>query len=405
MTGLSPFRYFLLLAGVLLALSCTTELPAAQSPVADGDLIVRRGDFADVFLLSGEFDAPEGAVVAVPPLPSWQSSIKWMVDEGAQVAEGDPVVELDASEFASSLESRHSTLTQAQHELAQKESELKASLAEKEYELEKRRADLEKAKLEAAVPPDLISRREAEDRRLGLQRAQTEWEKARSSYEAEKVKGESDLRNLQLAVEKAQREVDIAESAIRMLTLRAPRTGIVVIGEHPWEGRKLQIGDTVFVSMPLAQIPDLSSLQVVGMLPDVDDGKIAAGMPATLTIDAYPDRKYAGTVSEIAPVAQEIGRGSLRRGFRVIVPLEEVDHERMRPGLSVLIEVERRQADGVLLAPRVSLDVAAGKARLANGREVDVKVGPCNAQECVVAEGLDERARLAPWRMTAGGAV
>jgi multidrug efflux pump subunit AcrA (membrane-fusion protein) len=399
-------RFLLMIVpAALLVSGCSSDLPAAQAQsTAAAELRMRRGDFTEIFLLSGELEAAEGSVITVPRLPTWQTSIKWMAAEGTEVAAGASVVELDNSEFAEGLEQKRVDVTQADHAISQKRSELAAALGERQYELERRRSDLEKARIAAAVPEDLVSKREHEDRRLALERAETEYAKALSTFEAAKVKGESEIRNLELTAARARRELKVAEDAIHTLALTAPRPGIVVMNDHPWEGRKFQVGDNVFSGFPLAQIPNLETLRVVGMLPDVDDGKIATAMPARLTIDAYPDRTYRGRVKEIAPVAQELGRGSLRRGFRVVIPLATIDPERMRPGLSVLVEVERSAAVNVLLAPRAALDTHAKKARMRDGKTVDVELGPCNAQECVVTKGLDENARLGAWAATGGAA-
>ena len=85
----------------------------------------------------------------------------------------------------------------------------------------------------------------------------------------------SDRANLVLNLEKARRELQTAENAINALTLRAPRDGIVVLKDHPWEGRKLKEGDGVFVGLTLALIPDPASMQVTASLADVDDRKVA----------------------------------------------------------------------------------------------------------------------------------
>lgn len=386
----------------LLLVACSPENPTVQAATGSGELRVRRGEFRDRVVLTGELEAAEGAVIAVPRLPSWQTSIKWMASEGTEVAEGEAIVELDNSEFATSLEQKRSTLTEAEHQLAQKRSELDASLAEKEYDVEKRKSEFDKAKIDASVPDELLARREVEDRKLALERTQTEFQKAQSTHEAAVRKGETELANLRLSLEKAQREVAVAEGAIHTLTLRAPQRGIIVVNEHPWEGRKLQTGDSVFVGMPLAQIPNLRTLQVVGTLADVDDGKIAAGMPVVMAIDAYPNHAFSGRIREIAPVAQELGRGSLRRGFRVMIPIDEIDLERMRPGLSVRLEVDRGTKADALLAPRSAVNLVASKARLANGRFVDVELGGCNAQDCVVQAGLAENTALMPlWKKEA----
>jgi multidrug efflux pump subunit AcrA (membrane-fusion protein) len=150
-------------------------------------------------------------------------------------------------------------------------------------------------------------------------------------------------------------------------------------------------------------IPELSSLRVNAFLADVDDGRVSVGMPATVTLDGYPGTQFAGKVSSISAVAQESARQSLRRAFRVVVDLGKIDVQRMRPGFSARVTVERDRKPSVLIAPRAALDLSSPKtrARTASGRFVPVTLGPCNAQDCVVAVGLEEGARLA--RIDGGG--
>ena len=87
---------------------------------------------------------------------------------------------------------------------------------------------------------------------------------------------------------------------------------------------------------------------------------------------------------------------SMRRGFRVIVALDKTDPERMRPGMSVRVEVQAGRRDNVLLAPRAALDFTQDppKVMLAEGGEKEVHLGPCNALECVVEDGVEERVAL-----------
>jgi HlyD family secretion protein len=388
------------LFGLLLGLGCSAENPAVQaSPSAPAaPLEVRRGEFVQTLILSGELEAAEGAVISVPKLPSWQTTIQWIAPEGSVVAEGDRVAELDNSEFASGIEQRKSTLNETDYRLRQRTAEIAATLAEREFDLRSRNKDLEKTTLDAAVPAELLSRRDYEDRQLALSRAKTEQEKAVTNLASARSNAQSELANLRLTFLQAQRELETAESAIHQLVLRAPAPGILIIGEIRWEGRKMQSGDNVFVGMPIAQIPDLSTIQVVANLADVDEGKIEVGMPATITLDAYPEKSFTGTVARISAVAQEVDPASLRRVFRVILPIDEIDENLMRPGYSVRVTVERRREAGVLLVPRASVDRAGEKPSLllADGKSVEVELGDCNPFECIVSSGVEEGVRLAP---------
>lgn len=356
---------------------------------------MRRAAFLSEVVLSGELDAARGELLSVPPLPNWQTAIKWMAEDGAAVEAGAPVVELDNSALTSDLDSKRQSAMQAAQELQQKESEWMADLEDKELEVQKKKSALEKALLDSAVPKDLMSGRKFEENQTALRRATSEHEKAVDLLRARRTAISSERENLLLNIEKTRRDISIAETAINALVLRAPKAGIVVVRDH-WEGRKLQTGDQVWVGFPIALIPDLSSLRVNASLADVDDGKIAVGMPVTVTLDGYPDVPFSGRISAISAVAQESRRMSLRRQFEVLVALDRLDQSRMRPGLSARIVVRRDARPSVLLAPRAALDLTgnATRARLADGEMKDVKLGACNAQDCIVISGLEEGARL-----------
>jgi HlyD family secretion protein len=366
---------------------------------SDSALRVHRGTFVSTLVLTGELEAQRGAMVSVPRLPSWETSVKWIATDGDAVRTGDRVAELDNTPFANDLDSKRQLATQAEQELQQKEAEWSADTDIKQIDLDKKKGDLEKAKIEAAMPPEIVSARDFEDRRMKLHRAQVDFDKARDILSSQQKSIASDRSNARLKLEQARRDVNTAEKAIDALILRAPRDGVVVIRDHPWEGRKLQAGDGVWVGLPVAQLPELDSLQINASLPDVDDGRLAVGMPALVTVDGYPSMHFEGRVASISPVAQERSRNELRRAFKVAVKLDRIDVTRMRPGLSARVEVRRERIANALLAPRGAIDFskAGPRARLAGGRLVSVQLGSCNAQECVVRSGLEEGQVMASW--------
>jgi hypothetical protein len=154
--------------------------------------------------------------------------------------------------------------------------------------------------------------------------------------------------------------------------LTAPKAGILLVGEHPWEDRKFQVGDVVQPGWTVVELPELAAMRVEATVSDVDDGRVAAGAHATCTLDAWPDQPLSGTVREVAPVAQEVGQKSLRRAFKVVVALDRTDPERMRPGMSVKVEVRGTPVASQLTAPRAALDP---HRRLPTGGERPIESG------------------------------
>jgi multidrug efflux pump subunit AcrA (membrane-fusion protein) len=128
----------------------------------------------------------------------------------------------------------------------------------------------------------------------------------------------------------------------------------------------------------------------------VDDGRIAPGSEVLCILDAYPSTPYRGRVVDISPVARESQRSPLLRYFPVRIALEKTDAQRMRPGMSVRVEVLGPETRDALLVPRGAIDFNGGqpKALLASGGSAPVKLGPCSASECVIESGVSEGTRL-----------
>jgi multidrug resistance efflux pump len=387
----------LLLACLAPLAGCSGEGARAQSS-RDAGLAVHRGSFRQRLILSGELAAARGEAMNVPRTNAFQLTIRWMAPDGVPVRAGDPVVAFDNSQFSTDLEEKRLSASQAGSDLATAQAEVKTTASERRFNVAKARSELEKAKLAASVPKDLIPLREYQERQLALKRAETELAKAEEVLRTESKVSDSDVQVKRISLDKSQREIHTAEEAIDALNLKAPRDGMVLVGTHPFEGRKFQVGDSVWPGMPVATLPELSSMMVQASLSDVDDGRIRPGMQVLCTLDAYPTTTYRGRVVDISPVARESRRSPLLHYFPVRIELEKVDVRRMRPGMSVRVEVLGAEAKDALLVPRAALDFAAGgpRALLAAGGAAPVRLGPCSADQCVVESGVSEGTRLRP---------
>src|SRR6202035_4435206 len=288
------------------------------------------------------------------------------------------------------------TAAQAESDLVCQTAEAAAATSEKAFAVEQKKTDLEKARIQAAVPAELLTGREHQDRQLALSRAEVELAKPVADLTAQRQGSAADLAAHRIDLEKSRREILTAETAIGALVLKAPRAGIALVADHPWEGRKLREGDNVWVGLPVMRLPDLSSIAIDAALSDVDDGRVRPGMAALCTLDAFPGESFTARVVEVSPVARESARSSLLRSFKVRLAVDRAAPARMRPGMSVKVEVLGPEARGVLLAPRAGLDlgVEPPRALLAAGGSAPVRLGACGEADCVVESGLAEGARL-----------
>jgi multidrug efflux pump subunit AcrA (membrane-fusion protein) len=376
------------------AIAAATAGPTPGVAPAGGALAARRGDLRPRLLLTGELKAARARVLVAPASPSFQLQLTWLAEDGAPVAAGQPVAQFDNSTFVSQIEEKRAQAAAATEELARLEAEARSKRAERAFTVEQKRRDLAKARTAAAVPAELLSAHDFQERQLKLRQAETELAKAAADLATERAAGEADVGVQRIALAKARRELAGAETAIRDLTVRAPGAGTVLIADHPWEGRKLEVGDTLWPGIAVASLPELASLRVEAALSDVDDGRVAPGMAATAIVDAFPEAAYHGRVTEVSAVARESGRSALLRSFSVIVelaPLTARDLALLRPGLSVRLEIDAPPVRGALLVPRVALDLAAAtpRALLAGGGAAPVRLGPCDAFWCVAESGIE----------------
>jgi HlyD family secretion protein len=381
---------------LLAALGCSRASARVAAPSGRaGELEVARGAFERRVLLSGEIDAVASAELRVPRIPMGRVTIRWLASDGAAVKVGDKLAELDNASFVAQVRERALSVSQSETELRRQEWQNQLDESDRTLEVSRKRTALRRAELDADVPPGILPARDFLEKQLAVRRAKADLERAEETLASQRRTAEVDLRLRRIAVEKVRRELALAQQMIEALTLRAPAAGTVLIGDH-WEGRKLQVADEIPVGHVIARLPDLGQIRVKAWLSDVDDGRISAGMPAEVVLDAFPDQVLTGRVLEIAAVAREASDRSLRRVFQVNVAIDGGKQADPRPGMSARVEVIAARQPDVLLVPRQALAVegATGRVRRVNGAGQQVTLGPCNAQACVVSAGLEPGARL-----------
>jgi len=312
----------------------TTDLPA-RPPVG------REGPAPLPFVFTGELRAVRGEEIRAPQAPTMPIQIKWMAPEGSEVAAGEPILEFDNAAILAKLEEQKLAWRDAGSRLRSSEARIAADRAEKSFAVERARIEEEKATLEASIPEEMRPRREFEEKRLALVKARAAHDGAQRTFDAFEIASRDEVEILRIEVDKAERSVRSAEESLAQLSLKAPRPGVLVYGDHPWEGRKFQVGDDTWPRMTVETIPDLTEMEVLGWLSDVDDGEVAQGQRVDCILDTYPDRVFPGRIREIAALAETRSRDNTIRGFDVVIDLDRSDPLVMRPGMSVRIEAAR----------------------------------------------------------------
>jgi len=132
-------------------------------------------------------------------------------------------------------------------------------------------------------------------------------------------------------VEITRRALDALEVQKDKLTLQAPISGLVL-------ERLVHVGELAMPGAPLITLADLDDVTLTVYVPEDQLGKVQLGQLVSVTVDAYPDRTFRGTVAFIASEAEFTPKNVQTREervnmvFAVKVKLPNEDHA-LKPGM------------------------------------------------------------------------
>lgn len=312
---------------------------------------VTKGEFVKTVILTGSLKAQKAERFVVPPTNTWRLQLKWMAPEGELVKKGDPVVRFDTSNIVTDIESREISLLNKQDERARKRAEARNLEYEHNTTIKQKQLEYEKLKLDAAVPRGIVSNYDYDKNQLNLKRGGQALEQAKIEKRVRLASMKADLEKLDIEIQQEKERLQKLQEQLESLTLNASSDGIIVWGEHRWDRRKIQIGDTVYSTWTVATIPDDNSLLVEAWVSENHINHIATGQTVVLKLDAYPGKEFEGTVKDVLNTAQQRPKWGKSHYFRVMIEPGKIDHTIMKTGMSVQCAVTVIRRSDVLLVP------------------------------------------------------
>jgi len=227
---------------------------------------------------------------------------KMPVETGSLVSPGDLIVQIDARDVQNQY-------NQAQADLVAAEAKLAVSTAQK-----KRSDDM--------FDERVITAQEHETAAL-------------------------DLANSNATAIRQRANLDLAKQRLEDATVTAPVVGTVIektvsLGTVITSATGSVGGGTTIVKMA-----DLTKVRMRVQFNETDIGQIRAGLPAIVVVDAYPDRRFNGSVEKIEPQAVVQQGVTL---FPVLVSLTNLDGA-LKPGMNGEVQVQIDQRVNVLAVP------------------------------------------------------
>ncbi len=307
---------------------------------------VHEGDFAVDLVESGEIRAVNAVFIKAPFHWGDELQIIDMAPEGTLVKKGDFLVQFDISALEEDYELRLDQLAQAKTELRRIETETAVQLSTQESDLKKAEYTLEASKLKLELMQYESGSRQ-ENARLQLMKDEIAFEECKMRMESQKIKAAMEMQKAQFGVEQAEGWVKHMEETIDSFRISAPIGGMVVYEEiGGWNApqHKVVIGDKPRPGQAVMSIPDLSKMEMVIQINEIDIDRISIGQRAEITLDAYPEYIFKGTVSFRARLVEDKVDAEWWRNqdkktviklpaFQTLIRIDSVD-QILKPGMT-----------------------------------------------------------------------
>lgn len=296
------------------------------------------GEPGSTIVETGELQAVKSSVVVVPAIPGFWDYVQVinLEKEGTSVEKGDVIGEIDKSKVVQRLEQKKS-------ELAIELSNQEKLKAEQETRLKQLLAELQIAEsnLQSAIVDTQRVVFESETRKkkqyLNLKKNQISLRKTKVKIESAKIIQEEEMRIQKIKIQQLKTDSTYAERALDMFTLRAPTDGMVEYCRSWFTGKKVNIGDNAYPTMPVISLPDLSKMKVLTSVNETDINKIHIGQKVNIKLDAFPRKVFKGNITSISNTVRNKERDSKIKVFFVEVLLESAD-KILKPGMTVSCE-------------------------------------------------------------------
>ena len=246
------------------------------------------------------------------------------VDYNSVVKKGQVIAELDRTNLISELNAQKASLASAQ-----------SSLNYQQSNFERYKTLYEKGLVSA-----------------------DEYESARLQYEQSKQQ-----------VAQSRESVQRAQTNLGYATITSPIDGVVL-------SKAVEEGQTVAASFNTPELftiaQDLTNMRVIADIDEADIGGVKEGQRVSFTVDAFPDDKFEGSVTQ---VRQQATTESNVVTYEVVISAPNNDLK-LKPGLTANVTIFTLEKNNVLVVPSKALRFQPNEALLQEGEKVEDCEGP-----------------------------
>lgn len=314
--------------------------------------------------------------------------IQDVIPEGTIVREGDYIAQLDRSSYSNSLKDAMDQLKTYQTNLDMKVldtavvlTNLRDDIKNQRYMVEEAKITLDQSKFE---PPATI--RQAE---ISLDKARRNLEQKIKSYQLRVSQTVSDINHDKMHLEQQTVYVENLQKFLSGFTITAPSAGMVIYKKER-NGTKRKAGSNLnpFDNV-IATLPDLTSMLSKVYVNEIEVSKVQKGQKVTITIDAFPNKSFTGTVMTVANIGEQLPNSDAKM-FEVMIKIDGNDPA-LRPSMTTTNKIIIKTYDNVVFVPTECVMAGTDSipfVYLKNKTKQFVVVGDANEKNVIVEQGL-----------------
>lgn len=376
--------------------------------------VVTKGTFVDYLQLRGEI-RPIQSVILTAPSSGADLQIIEIAKNGSTVNPGDVIVQFDTTTQQRTLEQKQSELKQAQSEIDKAEADRRRREQAALTDLAGARLAADRARLDLAQK-EVKSARDGEKLELTLADAEQRIKELAKKLEAERASAAASVASARQKRDKASFDVGETERIIKGMTMRSPARGSINLlpnyraaAMFSRTAPEFRAGDRAYFGAPIAEIPDLTTVQMTCRVEEADRARVQVDRAALVRVDAVPNRELNGVLSNISMMAKpDFTLWPPTRNFDVVIMLKDSD-PKLRSGMSATARVELEHLPAVLIVPTTAVFQrgSTAVAYVAAGSTFEprpVTVLRRGRDQIAIASGLREGDRIATKDPEAEGA-
>ncbi|HEX7318199.1 MAG TPA: efflux RND transporter periplasmic adaptor subunit [Pyrinomonadaceae bacterium] len=150
------------------------------------------------------------------------------------------------------------------------------------------------------------------------------------------------VQSAQAGVESARAAVAIAQKAVADAVIRAPYAGYI-------SNRPIAVGEYVTPASIIATVLRTNPIKLQLLVPEADAPHLSPGMGVSLEVDAFRDRKFAGSVSAVNPAIDPASRSA------TVEALVQNPDNALRSGMFATARIARQGGSRSVYVPRAAV--------------------------------------------------